>query len=597
MLYVEYATFTPGNRNKIALEDNILSYLPKKGAVPMYRSVYSYDEEIIEYMKSHTSLKNFPGKKYITNVPIDIDKGTNSDEYVLEKARKMVYRLEELEVFKESYQIYFSGRGYHIMVSNKVFGFNPDPDLPILVEASMLSMGLAEDKAVLRRSSSIRLEHSFNEKSELYKIPLTKKELMELTPEEIHSLAKTPRIEFNYPTLTGTYQLRDRAVEVENKMPEKSMQWNVDINAHLFNYMCIQLMLSNGPQEGNRNNSVLRIASHLKWVGIPVEYAKNILLQWNSSSAQSLDPEVVTNKVEYIYRTAVKYSCKDNIMRFYCRPSCKEYKHRDESHEPPLNNKQMNHAFKEWLAVLEHKDEYMNLRPVFDLEDDCILFPGELVTFLADTGMGKTSLLQNIALGFDMRNQVVRPHKQSILFYETELGAGIMQERFLSIVSGLSRFELAKDLSRIEEYSKLFENISLQTGRKSVEGIEEMIQKFQPEVVVVDYLEKVLHPLFDKGMDQQAISQIMRELASMAMKYRIVIVVLSLINRASTKDPITLHSGKGSSSIEGSSRRIFGIDGSQDSPHKYVSQLKANNDKLFKGIHIKRQDNWRYLRQ
>jgi hypothetical protein len=179
-----------------------------------------------------------------------------------------------------------------------------------------------------------------------------------------------------------------------------------------------------------------------------------------------------------------------------------------------------------------------------------------------------------------------------------------MQERFLSIVSGLSRHELISNINELDKYSKLFNNISLQTGIKSISGIEEMIQRYQPQVVVIDYLEKIKHELFDKGMDTQAISQIMREFASMAMKYNIVIIVVSQINRQSAalgKDDkpskIRVHSGKGSSSIETSSRRIFSIEGDPNTQCRRISLIKANNDRLFSNILIERQNNWRFIRK
>ena len=43
-------------------------------------------------------------------------------------------------------------------------------------------------------------------------------------------------------------------------------------------------MLKVGPQEGNRNQTLMRIASHCARHGIPSEYAKAMILHWNNNS-------------------------------------------------------------------------------------------------------------------------------------------------------------------------------------------------------------------------------------------------------------------------------------------------------------------------
>ena len=74
---------------------------------------------------------------------------------------------------------------------------------------------------------------------------------------------------------------------------------------------CVQEMLTNGPQEGSRNQTLIRIASHFYRHGIPSEYAKTAILHWNNNS---LNENSVVEKVEYVYNRGYRFGCQDEIM-------------------------------------------------------------------------------------------------------------------------------------------------------------------------------------------------------------------------------------------------------------------------------------------
>ncbi len=604
MLYYEIAEINPANRSKIIpqhkLNKRVLSL--KDRAVPMYRSVYLYDEEVIKYMRIRKTVRNYQGIRYIDVVPIDIDRKENSPEYTMKKLRGILDKLDEYGILPQSYQIYYSGRGFHIMISNQVFDFKPSKDLPVVVKMTMKNLELAEDETVYSRAAIIRCSNSYNEKGERYKIPISHEEATSLSYEKINALALEARFCFPCEPLSGRRELSDRVSHIEQLEPEKNANFNTDEDAHLRNYVCIQKMLTRGPKEGSRNNMVLRIASHFKWSGIPEAYALEMAKKWNSLTDEGLDVKNVEYKVRYVYHSAVNYSCKDELMSFFCRPTCIKYRYRGNENDKPASNEDLNEAFLRQVQLYKDSANFINLKDIFDLTVDCILYPGEMITFVADTGLGKTSILQNIAVGLNMKTQEIKPHKQTILYYETELGKGIMRERFLGIVSGKNRSQLC-DLAtsgNLRQYDKYLSNINLVTGHKTLAGVEDLIRKNEYDVVIIDYIEKIEHELFEKGRDNQAISHIMKNLASMAQKYQTVIIALSQINRqtSTAENPkATLHSGKGSSTIETSSRRLFTIDGKQSSSERYISLLKANNDVTWKNVRIVRQDNWRYLRE
>ena len=81
MNYLEIARGTPVNRGIMIEANKLVNYI---GNEPLYRSVYLYDESAIEYVKENETLKNFFCFRYIDKIPIDIDKGDNSNEKTLD---------------------------------------------------------------------------------------------------------------------------------------------------------------------------------------------------------------------------------------------------------------------------------------------------------------------------------------------------------------------------------------------------------------------------------------------------------------------------------------------------------------------------------
>ena len=139
MKYVEIAVESPRNRGILVLKSDLHKYIPIDGTA-LYRSVYLYDENAKQFVDSKGSLKGYHGEREIDNVLIDIDKKDNSNEFTLKKLRETLTHLRVLEVLDESIQCYFSGTGYHIVITNKVFNFQPSDSLPYQVKQTMSNL-------------------------------------------------------------------------------------------------------------------------------------------------------------------------------------------------------------------------------------------------------------------------------------------------------------------------------------------------------------------------------------------------------------------------------------------------------------------------
>ena len=262
MNYVEIARGTPFNRGIIIPVNKLHSFMSPNEA--LYRSVYLYDESAVEYVKDKGSLKNYFGVRYIDKIPVDIDKQDRSDERTLDILRGTILELEEADISSRSYQAYFSGSGYHLILSGELFNFKSGTDLPFIVKQTMKKLLPGIDSSIYMRTGIYRLQHTLNQKTDLFKIPLTNDEVLNKDPKEIFELAKSSRLDFQYHILEANGELEKRVVtevpdiKVFNKVSEPSKI-----------IPCVQSMLNNGAREGSRHLTAMRIISHFKRHGIP----------------------------------------------------------------------------------------------------------------------------------------------------------------------------------------------------------------------------------------------------------------------------------------------------------------------------------------
>jgi len=87
-MYVEIAKGTPSNRGILIPHNTLAKYINSDES--LYRSVYLYGDDAKEYVDKTDSLKNFFGIRNIDKVPVDIDKGDNSNEKTLDILRSII---------------------------------------------------------------------------------------------------------------------------------------------------------------------------------------------------------------------------------------------------------------------------------------------------------------------------------------------------------------------------------------------------------------------------------------------------------------------------------------------------------------------------
>jgi replicative DNA helicase len=186
------------------------------------------------------------------------------------------------------------------------------------------------------------------------------------------------------------------------------------------------------------------------------------------------------------------------------------------------------------------------------------LVPGEMATILADTGVGKTSLLHNIALH-------CAPLKT--LLFEIELPGTLTFERFAALQTQLpSRIveEYYENNKRVEwKRSALSHIFTCSRSKIHIEDIERIIKGAHekmgdsPALVLIDYIGLI----GGKGTSRyEKMSYVAEEIKKIAKATKTIIIVASQVHRKKEDagKEITLHDAKDSGSIENSSGVVLG---------------------------------------
>jgi len=569
-MYVEIAKGTPGNRGYLINKNELGNFINER---PLYRSVYLYDDEALKYVEDNGTLKNYFGVRYIDKIPIDIDKSGNSDEKTLDVLRGVILELEDADITEDSFQCFFSGSGYHIDLAGKLFNFKSGVDLPYMVKQTLKSLIPDLDSSIYMRTGIYRVQHTINQKTNLYKIPLYRDEVMNLDAADILELAKVNRKDYNYLGLQGDGELEHTVkeevpdVQVFNKISEPNKI-----------VPCVQSMLNQGAKQGNRHITALRIVSHFKRHGIPSHYAKVMMLHWNN---KSMPEKEIMEMVENVYNRNYKYGCQDSVMVEHCKTQCIFFNKKDYMIDVKSSN-DMQSELHERLNT-DFSGKTIDLGRALGIEKESVIYPGELVTIFGPTGSNKTTFAQNLALGVDFVNdRIVKDWQIPTLFLSLELSSWYMHRRHLQIVSGVSKKEANDNYAELyKKHEDEMSHLMVQTVSPTLDKIGEKVRELEPSLVIVDYIDLVDTPHNVRG-EYEKIKYISHGLSSMAVNNDMIVIQVSQVSREySRNEVLDLYAGKGSGAIENASRKVIGLNGQSNSATRAVKLFKNTDGELF----------------
>ena len=558
--YVEIALGHPKNRGVVIPLPELHKHIID--GQPLFRSYYSFDEELVEHFKVRKTIKNYHGKYYLDRIIFDIDKGSENSENCLEISKQflnsLIRTLESagVESVENYIQPWFSGRGYHYSIPN-VFGFVPSNKLPQTVKRT-LEEYFPEADHIYDGARLIRVGFTLNEKSKLYKVPLDIPEVLFGTAEEIEMLATKPK---ERPAPIPLLKPEKFLDIVEPEKVEKEVVVN-EFNPSAV-VTCIQKMYAEGDVKGSRHTKALRIASYLLRNGIPIDASKVMIQHW----ATSLDPAEVSRIVDDTYRGVYRYGCFDPIMDKYCDIKCIYYPMKEKRQDmlmPVMSASDMETKFRERIRNLD-KLPRMNLSDIYLLEQDFWINPGELVIVIGDTGMGKTAWVQNLVV----------ENKSRTLWLSLEMPVELMYRRFLQIARGETKHEIDEHYKvSSNAWSKLIEHINCVTIPPKIEQIRRLVAETQPNILVLDTIDcvkvsKYIHDSMFK-MDE-----IIGEIREIATTQQIIVIGVSHTTKADSRTgALDVHSGKHSSSIAQKADQVIAVEGFRNSIARKITSKK-----------------------
>lgn len=455
-----------------------------------------------------------------------------------------------------------------------------------------------------------RLTLTKNEKSNLYKIPLTREEL-NLEVEQIKEIASDPSVydaydlESYYKPATVPTSLLSVSITIPIKKKENVSIINTDLDfskkpKHLSN---CRWALQNGHfVSGSRSNALLCLGATYKNQGFNLEQVYRLLKGVAETQAQVNDAERFDDK--RLYNTIItqifgtqwqngQFTCKekDSWLGKYCQ-SLGAHKC---SHEETVTVK-TNDVFNLFTDYAKDYDKNVLTTGIEELDKHMKFMVGTSNAILGPPGIGKTSIilqiLQNnssknvpsILFSYDMFHSALfmrmvqkeTGYSQEKIFdifryskKDQELIKGILEDKYKNVTFC---FKAGQTTQQIEETILDTEN---RTGEKV-------------KLTVFDYHELITSDYSDATAASSQVAQRLRQIANERKTCSIDLLQPSK-NYTSPSDEITSYNAaKGSSSIAQSLTSMLGCSRPGFNPRKpeedkffNITCLKNRNGRLF----------------
>ena len=568
---IEIVNGSVNSRNKVGTIDEYNSLVKSNAwSGEMYRSYYSFDSTLVEYIEKNRTIKGFDGLTYLDKIILDVDKGSISDDQFQPYLLECLKEIENLGIDKSHVNIWFSGNGYHLEILN-VFGFQPSRVLHEKVKLTM-KKHLSFADSIFDKSRIIRAPWSLNKKSGLYKVFIPYSLVWNLKYKDVKHMA-TSYENYKHWKEDGWYDTFNDDIAVEPYLQKLIVSTSQAVSNNTYRstdttsiVTCMQHAFNEGPVEGQRNMKIMRMSSTYKRAGVPYVVALNGMLQW---SAGAMDDEEIIRTVSNVYDGNYQYGCNDVIMSEYCDPKCIHFKRKDYT----LDVKNVEDMTKSLVEYLQNDitKKSINMADIFDCQD-YIIKQGELVVFSGDTGMGKSAFVQNV---------VVKASKNT-LFLSLEMNEFLTFRRFIQIANKKTEKWVIDQVTSDPDISfeEQLGHIQVMTIAPEIEAIKKVIATHEPNILVVDTTDEVHVDRVESEIQRQNI--IIGALKEIAQKHNIIIIAVHHVNKISAAgNTIALHSLKGSTNVVQKADKVIMVKGNRDEKARMITSEKSRDDGKF----------------
>ena len=584
--WVEYATTSVSNRNHLCKANEFPAIAAQHQNLEIYRSMFLYHEDIVEFVAKNGTVTGFNGLQSVDKLVIDIDYIKNDNNMGNEtrlKVLDVIDNMEKLLIQPEHYNIWFSGKGFHIHLGN-VYGFEDSNQVAKQVRATM-QRDFGEHIDIIYDSRRlIRAGHSYHKSSKLYKIPISYSELSELQYMDIAELAQQIRTDYKPHKINKEQVVGLDPMDMSRKNIAEVRKVFDNAKGTSTRYItCVQHIYNAGYVPNNRHKHLLALTSiWRKKYAFDKIACDHLARAYMAQMDNPLDSVEVSRIVSDAFKNDYNYGCNHPVLQPYCDSKCLLYKYKNLDEETNiLNAEQMVSKLIEHYTS-DFTDRSFDLKDIFPFMPKTHLFTsGQLITLIGDTGLGKTAFISYI---------ITQLPKIKILFLSLEVDDLTMSRRFLQASMKKTKTDIINIVKSgnteiIRQAEKSIDNIKLETISPDIQDLSSFVAESEAKIVVVDTIDRI--PAKYAGKDDFARQEVIANgLKDLAMKEDVIVLAVHHISKSASynfKETNTLdvHSGKGNSAIEQKSDQYIAFQGKEMSKARVIKSLKARDESKF----------------
>lgn len=572
---------------------------------PHYKSLYYYEEPHFEQYQKTKSIAGITGLK-TDRIVFDFDSKHNVEQAQTD-TKELVSRLETKGVNSENIRIYYSGsKGFHVeLLTNHEFTRK---------EYEAILGGLAGDLPTLDtrvtdEARIFRIPLTKHQETGLYKIPLSKENLSNLSISEIET--KAENVDFSQELYVSeqhkitlpeeVLKLKDAAIQPKIAEPvEINNEYHLDFTKMPKFMKPERWALAQGYFEaGERNDALHVLASYYRHIGFDSEQTFSLLVDAADKQSKRTGQEPKTEREirDQIIRHVYSANFKGGIYTVDNSPVLKRTVERFglNAYQTNVENKIVTidkalENFVNYAKNIKHNTLKTGIAP---LDENILMTTGMCVGILGSPSSGKTSLINNII-------ENMSKNGDHVIFYSLDMYETLVVGRYLQKYSGYDFKDILYKLESGENDPKLLDAINIvkenyknvhidSRSGLTVEEIDQGILDYEaitghkPRLVVVDYLEKVSSQYSDSTASSGYVA---RQLSDIAKKRDVCLLVL-LQPQKNVGDPseplLSMRKAKGSSVIEQDCRVMItlwrpGFYPKDQSDDNYISLAIVKNN-------------------
>lgn len=276
-------------------------------------------------LEPRTSFKDYEGvvKPALGLIIIDFDSPSNNPQLALDQVKEFI-----TDSGVKDYSVYYSGnKGFHLYIPKSYFKLSGNNSLEDVQRIKHYIHKLYKkysciDTSIYSANHKIRMPRSKHEKTGLYKIQLTEKELS-LSIEQIRELAQTNR-EFNPVTSRAFSEKFYKMLEAEETKETSEDSANNSQYKAWDNKPCISRLFSKRADEGSRHKIATILMSDMFHRGEHYSEAEKKILNWAQKNGIANREQDLLRYLNDLYSGKASYSfgCKDPFKAENCSSFC-----------------------------------------------------------------------------------------------------------------------------------------------------------------------------------------------------------------------------------------------------------------------------------